>query len=167
MWSCVLPPGYPEHWKDYSGLSISADYFVDNVVTCNQFSTADQARALRPNTSLGRANTCSNPPSLFFGLKQFAQLTLPVNKARWEMTPPTVNAYYDPTLNEMVFPAGISQSPWFFNATYPPQVRFPGQTLFPVRFAHVDSSPPFHLLYPDQLRRYWKRHGPRADSRFR
>jgi putative endopeptidase len=90
--------GYPEHWKDYSGLSISADYFVDNVVTCNQFSTADQ----------------------------FAQLTLPVNKARWEMTPPTVNAYYDPTLNEMVFPAGILQSPWFFNATYPPQINFAG-----------------------------------------
>jgi hypothetical protein len=122
MRSRVLPPGYPEHWKDYSGLSISAEYFVDNVVTCNQFSTADQALALRSNPSLGRANTCSNPPSLFFGLKQFAQLTLPVNKARWEMTPPTVNAYYDPTLNEMVFPAGILQSPWFFNATYPPQV---------------------------------------------
>jgi putative endopeptidase len=90
--------GYPEHWKDYSSLDISKHFFLNNVVTCNTFSVADQ----------------------------FAQLRLPVNKGRWQMTPPTVNAYYDPTLNEMVFPAGILQSPWFFNATYPPMINFAG-----------------------------------------
>ena len=37
----------------------------------------------------------------------------PVDKDEWEMTPPTVNAYYEPTLNEMVFPAGILQPPFY------------------------------------------------------
>lgn len=40
------------------------------------------------------------------------------------MSPPTVNAYYEPTRNEMVFPAGILQSPWFFNLSYPMVINF-------------------------------------------
>jgi predicted metalloendopeptidase len=46
------------------------------------------------------------------------KLDMPVNRTRWSMTPPTVNAYYTPTKNQIVFPAGILQSP-FFNLDYP------------------------------------------------
>lgn len=46
------------------------------------------------------------------------KLDQPVNRTRWSMTPPTVNAYYTPTKNQIVFPAGILQSP-FFNLDYP------------------------------------------------
>jgi hypothetical protein len=86
-----------------------------------------------------------------------------VNKARWQMTPPTVNAYYDPTLNEMVFPAGILQSPWFFNATYPPQVRLITISLCRLRWCPLDS-----IALPsctDQLCRHRFCDGPRADPR--
>jgi putative endopeptidase len=50
----------------------------------------------------------------------------PVNKEAWEMTPPTVNAYYDPTKNQMVLPAGILQSPYFFDETYPMAMNMGG-----------------------------------------
>jgi putative endopeptidase len=78
--------GYPDKWKDYSALSIEpgASYY-DNSVAVARFNNAD---------NIGRINK-------------------PVDRSRWGMTPPTVNAYYNPLMNEIVFPAGIMQPPFF------------------------------------------------------
>jgi putative endopeptidase len=77
--------GYPDKWKDYSGVGISASSHWQNVVAGLSFGTADD-----------------------LGL-----IGKPVDRGRWGMTPPTSNAYYNPLLNEIVFPAGILQPPAF------------------------------------------------------
>jgi putative endopeptidase len=77
--------GYPDKWRDYSDLVISKDSYVQNAL---------RAQAFEFN----------------FWLRKLKE---PVDRSLWEMTPPTVNAYYDPTLNEIVFPAGILQKPYF------------------------------------------------------
>ena len=77
--------GYPGKWRDYSGLEIRADSYVQNVMRAEAFES--RFRLAR----LGHA----------------------VDRNRWGMTPPTVNAYYNSTLNEIVFPAGILQPPFF------------------------------------------------------
>lgn len=79
--------GYPDKWKDYSTVSISPDSYYSNVVAGLKYVTRD---------SLGLVGK-------------------PVDRGRWEMTPPTSNAYYNPPLNEIVFPAGILVSPAFDN----------------------------------------------------
>ena len=80
--------GYPDKWLDYGPLSIdrSKTYF-DNVLAARRF--------------LYKTVT--------------ARLGKPADKTLWGMTPPTVNAYYNPTMNEIVFPAGILQFPFFDN----------------------------------------------------
>ena len=80
-----LKLGYPDKWRDYSALALQPDSYV-----LNAFRTA----AFNEHFWL-------------------AKLGGPVDHSLWEMTPPTVNAYYDPTLNEIVFPAGILQPPFF------------------------------------------------------
>jgi putative endopeptidase len=77
--------GYPDKWKTYDGLSISRDNFFQNI---------RQANTWEYNDMIGR-------------------LGKPVDKTRWGMTPPTVNAYYSPVNNEIAFPAGILQFPFF------------------------------------------------------
>ena len=77
--------GYPDKWKDYSGVKISAGPFWANLAAARRFNVDDD-RAL-----IGK----------------------PTDRARWGMTPPTSNAYYNPLLNEIVFPAGILQPPGF------------------------------------------------------
>ncbi|HVW21437.1 MAG TPA: M13 family metallopeptidase [Opitutaceae bacterium] len=77
--------GYPDKWKDYSQLVIDRGNFVQNVLRSNAFSVR------RDLNKIGK----------------------PVDRAEWLMTPPTVNAYYDPSMNEIVFPAGILQPPFF------------------------------------------------------
>jgi putative endopeptidase len=77
--------GYPSKWRDYSGLAVDRDVFVLNVLQANEFQTR-------------------------FDLDKIGK---PVDRTQWEMTPPTVNAYYNPSLNEIVFPAGILQPPFF------------------------------------------------------
>ncbi len=77
--------GYPAKWRDYSGLSLDGEVYVENVMKANAFQTR-------------------------FDL---AKIGKPVDRTQWEMTPPTVNAYYNPNLNEIVFPAGILQPPFF------------------------------------------------------
>ena len=72
-------------------------------------------------------------PTNFFGNSMAARrftfndnmkkLDKAVNRTKWSMTPPTVNAYYTPTKNQIVFPAGIMQSP-FFNVKYPKSINF-------------------------------------------
>ena len=76
---------YPDKWKNYDGLEVSRENFLQN---------------LRNAATWGYADMVS-------------QLGKPVDKSRWGMTPPTVNAYYNPVLNEIVFPAGILQFPFF------------------------------------------------------
>ncbi|KAF5279864.1 hypothetical protein FQA39_LY18209 [Lamprigera yunnana] len=62
----------------------------------------------------------------FYALKKnLEKINEPVNKTTWSMSPPTVNAYYTPTKNQMVFPAGILQKP-FYDATYPPSLNYGG-----------------------------------------
>jgi neprilysin/putative endopeptidase len=77
--------GYPARWRDYSGLEIRADDLVGNV-----------ARA-----------------SAFEHDREFAKIGGPVDRDEWFMTPQTVNAYYNPGMNEIVFPAAILQPPFF------------------------------------------------------
>lgn len=77
--------GYPDRWKTYQGVRISRASYWD-----------DRDAALRWNITDDRA-----------------RIGKPVDRARWGMTPPTSNAYYNPLLNEIVFPAGILQPPAF------------------------------------------------------
>ena len=77
--------GYPDHWIDYGSLVIRRDDLLGNVV---------RARAFEEDRNL-------------------AKLGQPVDRREWHMTPQTVNAYYNPTLNEVVFPAAILQPPFF------------------------------------------------------
>ncbi|HJY54672.1 MAG TPA: M13 family metallopeptidase [Candidatus Udaeobacter sp.] len=78
--------GYPDKWLDYSLLNIDRGPFVLNSVRANKF------EADRDLQKIGK----------------------PVDRTDWGMTPPTVNAYYNPTMNEIVFPAGILQPPFFY-----------------------------------------------------
>ncbi len=77
--------GYPDKWKDYSALTIVNDNFVKNLLATSQWEYNYQLN------KLGK----------------------PVDRTEWGMTPPTVNAYYNPAFNEIVFPAGILQYPFF------------------------------------------------------
>jgi len=77
--------GYPDIWRDYSKLEIDRGPFVLNAL---------RARAFEFQRNLGR-------------------LGKPLDRGEWLMTPPTNNAYYEPTLNEICFPAGILQPPYF------------------------------------------------------
>lgn len=80
--------GYPDKWRDYSSLMIDRGPYVLNSMRASQFSFK------RDMNKVGK----------------------PVDKTEWGMTPPTINAYYNPSMNEIVFPAGILQPP-FFDAT--------------------------------------------------
>jgi putative endopeptidase len=80
-----LKIGYPDKWKDYSAFRVDRGPYVENVTRGDTFETA-------------------------FDL---AKIGKPVNRGEWRMTPPTVNAYYTPLHNEIVFPAGILQPPFF------------------------------------------------------
>jgi len=77
--------GYPDKWIDYSRLSVDRGPYVLNMLRAREFNVR------RELDKIGR----------------------PVDRTEWEMTPPTVNAYYDPLRNEIVFPAGILQPPFF------------------------------------------------------
>ena len=77
--------GYPNKWKDYSSVSITRDGYFGDVLTTTRFMVADD------RVKIGK----------------------PVDRDLWGMTPPTSNAYYNPLLNEIVFPAGILQPPAF------------------------------------------------------
>ena len=82
-----LKIGYPDKWMDYSDLVINPDKsLLDNIMACRRFAT-DYTIKKRVNK--------------------------PVDKDEWHMTPQTVNAYYNPTTNEITFPAGILQPPFY------------------------------------------------------
>jgi predicted metalloendopeptidase len=81
----ALKVGYPKKWRDYSSLKISGDSYVQNVMRANAFEVR----------------------------RRLVRLGQPVDRNEWGMTAPTVNAYYNSTMNEIVFPAGILQPPFF------------------------------------------------------
>lgn len=77
--------GYPDKWKDYSSVHITRDGYFSDVLSASRFLVADN------RSTIGK----------------------PVDRGRWGMTPATSDAYYNPLLNEIVFPAGILQPPAF------------------------------------------------------
>jgi len=77
--------GYPDKWKDYSSIPIHRDQYFENFVAASVWRVKDD------RSTIGK----------------------PVDRGRWNMTPPTSNAYYNASLNEIVFPAGILQPPAF------------------------------------------------------
>jgi putative endopeptidase len=77
--------GYPDKWKDYSSVNIRRDAFFEDAMNGRRFFVEDD------RLTIGK----------------------PVDRGRWGMTPPTSDAYYNPLLNEIVFPAGILQPPAF------------------------------------------------------
>ena len=79
--------GYPEKWRDYSSVAIRRDDAAGNGFRADQFEF----------------------------LRQLNKIGKPVDRLEWGMTPPTVNAYYDPLMNNINFPAGILQPPFYDN----------------------------------------------------
>ncbi len=80
-----LKVGYPARWIDYSGVVVKRDDLVGNTLRAREFEYA----------------------------RQLAKLGRPIDRDEWGMSPQTVNAYYDPLMNEIVFPAAILQPPFF------------------------------------------------------
>jgi len=83
--------GYPDVWRDYSSLSIAAGDFYGNVLRSTAFESD----------------------------RQMAKIGKPVDRGEWQMTPPTVNAYYDPSMNDINFPAGVLMPPLYDPKTDP------------------------------------------------
>jgi predicted metalloendopeptidase len=77
--------GYPDKWRDYSLLKIDRESYLANAMRAANFEVN----------------------------RDLKKIGKPVDRTEWEMTPPTVNAYYNPMMNEIVFPAGILQPPFF------------------------------------------------------
>jgi putative endopeptidase len=77
--------GYPDHWRDYSSVKITPKSYLENVHEATAFEFH----------------------------RQLSKIGKPVDRSEWTMTPPTINAYYDPQLNTINFPAGILQPPYF------------------------------------------------------
>jgi len=77
--------GYPSHWRDYSSVKVTRDNYLGNVERASSFELE----------------------------RWVAKIGKPVDRSEWTMTPPTINAYYDPQLNTINFPAGILQPPFF------------------------------------------------------
>jgi putative endopeptidase len=77
--------GYPDKWRDYSALQIDRGSYAENMFRANRFEF---------NRDLNKVGK-------------------PLDRTEWQMSPPTVNAYYNPLMNEIVFPAGILQPPFF------------------------------------------------------
>jgi endothelin-converting enzyme/putative endopeptidase len=77
--------GYPDKWRDYSSIKIARDDYFGNVERATAFENR----------------------------RELAKIGKPVDRTEWQMTPPTVNAYYDPQMNDINFPAGVLQPPLF------------------------------------------------------
>ena len=89
--------GYPEKWRDYSSVKVNRDDLIGNL----------------------------HHATVYERNYEFAKLGKPVDEKEWGMTPPTVNAYYSPSFNDINFPAGILQPP-FFDFKIDPAVNFGG-----------------------------------------
>ena len=85
-WAAFTPKiGYPDKWRDWTGLQTSRDSYIGNVLAANEFNYK----------------------------WMMGKIGKPVDKTEWGMSPQTVNAYYNPSANEVVFPAAILQPPFF------------------------------------------------------
>jgi putative endopeptidase len=89
--------GYPDVWRDYSKLTIQRGDLIGNFLRANEFESR----------------------------RQIAKIGKPLDRKEWGMTPPTVNAYYNGSRNEIVFPAGILQPP-FFDKSMDDAINFGG-----------------------------------------
>jgi putative endopeptidase len=89
--------GYPDKWRDYSMLKVDRGPYVLNAMRANMFEVD----------------------------RELKKVGKPVDRSEWGMTPPTVNAYYNPNMNEIVFPAGILQPP-FFNPNADDAINYGG-----------------------------------------
>jgi len=97
-WASFTPKiGYPDKWRDWSGLDIRANDYLGNAIRASAFEHQFQ----------------------------MAKIGKPVDRSEWAMSPQTVNAYYNPQLNEIVFPAAILQPP-FFDALADPALNYGG-----------------------------------------
>jgi putative endopeptidase len=82
----IVKIGYPDKWKDYSSLEIKDDSYWQNIMRASEFAWEEM----------------------------MDELGKPVDRTKWYMSPQTVNAYYSPSSNEICFPAGILQPPFFY-----------------------------------------------------
>lgn len=89
--------GYPDKWRSYQGLDITRENYFQNLINASAFETK----------------------------YQLSKVGKPVDRSEWDMTPQTVNAYYSPNMNEIVFPAAILQPP-FFNVDADDAVNYGG-----------------------------------------
>jgi putative endopeptidase len=97
-WASFEPKiGYPDQWRDWSGLSTSRDSLVANILAANAFNQA----------------------------WQMAKIGKPKDRSEWGMTPQTVNASYNPLMNQITFPAAILQPP-FFDPNADPALNYGG-----------------------------------------
>ncbi|MCO5054950.1 M13-type metalloendopeptidase [Thermomonas sp.] len=97
-WASFTPKiGYPDHWRSWDGLATSRGDYLGNVLAAARFNHA-------------------------WGM---AKIGKPVDRSEWGMTPQTVNAYYNPLMNEIVFPAAILQPP-FFDPKADPALNYGG-----------------------------------------
>jgi putative endopeptidase len=85
LYAFIKKIGFPDKWRDYSKVTIDRGKYFENMISANKNDYE----------------------------YQLSKLNKPVDKTEWGMTPPTINAYYNPTFNEIVFPAGILQFPFF------------------------------------------------------
>ena len=93
----TLKIGYPDKWRDYSSFQVVRGSYFENIQRGSGFEFR----------------------------RRLAEIGNPVDRTEWAMTPPTVNAYYDPQMNEIVFPAGILQPP-FFDPQADPALNYGG-----------------------------------------
>jgi putative endopeptidase len=97
-WASFTPKiGYPDKWRSWDGLATSRAGYVQNVLAASKFNHAFE----------------------------MAKIGKPVDRTEWGMTPQTVNAYYNPLMNEIVFPAAILQPP-FFDVKADPAMNYGG-----------------------------------------
>lgn len=126
--------GYPDEWRDYSGLTVADDYFA-NYLASSEFEFDYDT----------------------------AKIGQPVNRNEWGMTPQTVNAYYNPLWNEIAFPAGIMQPP-FFHKDFPPAMNYGGMGgVIGHELTHGFDDQGRKFAPDGRLREWWE---PEVASRF-
>ncbi len=121
--------GYPDQWDDYSTIQVKADALIENVISNSKWSHN----------------------------KMIKEIGKPVNKKKWYMSPQTVNAYYNPLNNEIVFPAGILQAP-FFNPNADDAINYGGIiAVIGHEFTHGFDDQGAQYDEMGNLRNWWKK----------
>jgi predicted metalloendopeptidase len=127
--------GYPDEWRDYSGLEVTSDDFFANVLAGNRFDSDFEA----------------------------AKIGQPVDPNEWGMYPQMVNAYYNPLGNEMAFPAGILQPP-FFHRDFPAAMNYGAMgAVMGHELSHGFDDQGRKFAPDGELREWWE---PEVSERF-